>query len=58
MADISMCENSECFKSNNCYRFLAIPSFRQSYSKFDYKQDKTCFYPVPKYLRKDFRQEG
>lgn len=58
MADISMCENADCIKSNNCYRFLAIPSLLQNYSEFNYKKDKSCFYPVPKYLRKDFYQEG
>lgn len=56
MADITMCENAMCSKSNNCYRFLAIPSLMQSYSEFNYKKDK-CFYPVPKHIRKDFKEE-
>lgn len=56
MPDISMCTNANCSKSNNCYRFLAIPSLRQSYSDFNLKRDK-CFYPVPKHIRKDFKEE-
>lgn len=55
MADISMCENAMCPKSNNCYRFLAIPSMMQSYGNFDLKKDK-CFYPIPKYLRKEYKE--
>lgn len=55
MPDISMCQNAECIKSNNCYRFLAIPSLMQSYADFNLKRDK-CFYPIPKYLRKEYRE--
>lgn len=32
MADISMCEGTECPWKNKCYRFIAKPNeFRQSY---------------------------
>jgi hypothetical protein len=55
VADISMCQNAECVKSNNCYRFLAIPSLRQSYADFNLKRDK-CFMPIPKYLRKEYKE--
>jgi lipoate synthase len=32
--DISMCEYSECPKSNECWRFKAIPNNLQSYMEF------------------------
>jgi hypothetical protein len=37
MADITMCENKSCPLKDICYRQLAKPSMRQSYSNFVYK---------------------
>jgi hypothetical protein len=34
MADITMCVNSECVAKYYCYRHRAIPSDRQSVSRF------------------------
>lgn len=31
MPDISMCTGESCEKKNNCYRFKANPSMRQSW---------------------------
>lgn len=33
MPDISMCQEEQCELKNNCYRFLAKPSYYQSYFK-------------------------
>ena len=39
MADITMCDNTECTLKDNCYRSRAIPNqHRQSYGFF--KQDE------------------
>lgn len=34
MLDISMCENYECKKRNQCYRHTAKPEKYQSYAEF------------------------
>jgi hypothetical protein len=34
MPDIAMCQYSNCPKSNECYRFRAIPDSWQSYMEF------------------------
>ena len=36
MADITMCVNKDCPLKFNCYRCMAKPSLRQSYSDFAY----------------------
>jgi len=36
MPDIAMCQHSSCPKSNDCYRFRAIPDSWQSYMNFEY----------------------
>ncbi len=44
MADITMCNNTDCPRKNKCYRFTAIANkYRQSY--FADKMDwNTCTY--------------
>jgi hypothetical protein len=39
MPDISMCTNTLCPSKEYCYRFTAIPSYRQSYTSFNIKQN-------------------
>lgn len=34
MPDITMCQNTDCKKKNECYRFMAIPSSMQYYASF------------------------
>ena len=41
MPDITMCTNKDCYKKEDCYRFMANPSKKQSYSYFLPIQD--CF---------------
>lgn len=41
MPDITMCLNNTCGKRRDCYRYMATPSFRQSYAKFTPK-DGEC----------------
>lgn len=41
MTDISMCQNNKCSKRAYCYRYLALPSLRQSYA--DFKPDAGGF---------------
>jgi hypothetical protein len=44
MPDISMCKNEDCPVKNNCYRFLAKPSFLQSYGLFIYNNGCESFW--------------
>ena len=37
MPDISMCKNFQCPLKDNCYRYVAKPSFHQTYADFKYK---------------------
>ncbi len=37
MPDISMCKNFQCPLKDNCYRYVAKPSFHQTYTYFEYK---------------------
>ena len=50
MADITMCDFSDCPKSNQCYRFLAKPSKYQSYALFknicNKENNYHCFWPI------------
>lgn len=47
MPDISMCSNNSCKLRGACYRYLAFPSLRQSYSYFEPKaQDGECPYQM------------
>ncbi len=40
MPDISMCPNSDCPKSNECYRYRAIPNeYRQSYMRPEFNEN-------------------
>ena len=34
MPDISLCQNEECYRKDTCYRYIAEPSYRQSYGNF------------------------
>ena len=44
MADITMCINTECPKSNSCYRVQAKPDdYLQSYSNFEYCNKSSDF---------------
>lgn len=47
MSDISMCKNLNCPLRESCYRFLAEPSYYQTYAGFEYK-DGDCdhYWPV------------
>jgi len=47
MNDIAMCQNHECPKRKEYYRYCAKPSEFQYYSQFDHKDGK-CehFYPL------------
>jgi hypothetical protein len=42
MPDITMCSNDECVRK--CYRRLATPFIRQSYSLFEPKNKRECKY--------------
>lgn len=42
MPDITMCSNSECPFRNHCYRFRAVPSEYQSYTRFEPDADGRC----------------
>lgn len=46
MPDISMCNDKECSRKKECYRFTATPNeFRQSYADFkEIEQGKGCEY--------------
>lgn len=53
MPDITMCRNDECPLKEKCYRFIAEPNYRQSYSYFAFDfnletEEFECefFYPV------------
>ena len=35
MPDISMCKTVECPRRKACYRYVAAPALRQSYTRFD-----------------------
>lgn len=59
MPDISMCINMECESAKSCARFLAMPSFHQSYSGYgaiigeikcnSYIDAKEVFYKIRSY---------
>lgn len=36
MSEITMCNNENCPKKNECYRYLAIPDEYQMYANFQY----------------------
>ena len=40
MPDICMCHNKECKQKKECYRYMATPSGRQSYSTFPRSKDE------------------
>jgi len=47
MNDIAMCQNHECPKRIECYRYCAKPNEFQYYSQFDHKDGKCdYFYPI------------
>lgn len=35
MPDISMCQNHDCPKAKECYRYMAIPKENQAYNLFE-----------------------
>lgn len=48
MADITMCEDKECSKAKECYRFNAVPNkWRQSYFIKTPRQGDKCKEFVP-----------
>lgn len=56
MPDISMCTNKKCEKKHQCYRYMAKPSWRQSYSAFENscKPDKRkMFFKIDDSLKLD-----
>lgn len=47
MPDISLCVNKKCPLRNKCGRFLAKPSYTQTYSDFKYKNGNCyAFWPL------------
>ena len=42
MPGISMCANRECPIREKCYRAMAEPNWRQSWSAFEPNPDGTC----------------
>lgn len=47
MPDIAMCENNNCKRRKECYRFMAKPDqYRQAYGVFDHEH---CEYFVEYY---------
>lgn len=51
MPDISMCGDDECPSRMQCWRFMATPSFRQSFTCYDRSpDDERCgsFWPMKK----------
>ena len=42
MPDIAMCGDDTCPSRENCWRFIAPPSDRQSYMVFDRKGKDRC----------------
>jgi hypothetical protein len=43
MPDISMCTNTQCPLSNECYRYRATPNLEwQAYGGFKPNEDGTC----------------
>ncbi len=44
MPDISMCQNDNCPKRADCYRFTAKPGERQSYANFQPDEKGECEY--------------
>ena len=47
MPDITMCKDSECPKSETCYRFTAKPWERQSYFATSPRFGDVCKYEIP-----------
>lgn len=47
MPDISMCTNSACPLSKDCYRHMAVPSFWQAYAGFAPGEDGSCDWFMP-----------
>ena len=43
MNDITMCCSIDCPKRMECYRFLAIPDYIQSYADFQSTDLSNCF---------------
>lgn len=48
--DIAMCQNQDCPSRNECWRFRAVPSYRQSYGTWfkpaDGKDRCDDFWPI------------
>ena len=57
MPDITMCRNEECNRRNECYRFVAKPSLRQSYCLFPEQGDE-CKYFVKIEAGDEIRKES
>ena len=52
MPDISMCANKKCKKKLTCYRYIAKPSYYQSYSSFN---ERDCEYYIKINKNKTFK---
>jgi hypothetical protein len=54
MADISMCKGGDCKQKEQCYRFKAPPSMRQSYFlNPPLKPDGSCDYRMEIWANKE-----
>jgi len=54
MADITMCNNKDCPKKKDCYRYMAIAENFQCYADFVF-ENKKCdyFYPLQLGMKTD-----
>lgn len=49
MPDIAMCQNEECPRKTECYRYMATPNqLRQAYSEFKCGGEDDHFIPLGK----------
>lgn len=55
--DITMCCSIECPKRMECYRFLAIPDYIQSYADFQNTELKDCFIQATKQEKEIYEQK-
>ena len=60
MPDITMCMSIECPKRLQCYRFIAIPDYIQSYADFlrDEPDRTKCFIRAAKSEKERYKERG
>lgn len=58
MPDITLCHGGDCPQKEQCYRFTASPSMRQSYFAEPPHKGAACEYHLPIYERKEPRDES